>query len=207
MKLGSTTENPVYDSLNDVHKDPGVFSFGISDNPDGIALYNVGSLEGVLVTGKPKDPILPPPFDQVRGVGGGHQVHHKFVVCDVNGQGVVFCGSSNLALGGEKVNGDNLLMIEDQDLATVFAIEALALIDHFNFLGNVAKPHAAAVGAVAAAAPVSAAPAAVPAPPPANLAAAADAKGWHLSTSDAWAAKYFDSNDLHCKDRVIFATP
>ena len=201
MELGSTTENPVYDSLNAIHADPSVFSFGISDHPDGIAFYNVGSAEGVLVTGKPKDPILPPPFDQVRGVGGGHQVHHKFVVCDVNGTGVVFCGSSNLALGGEKVNGDNLLMIEDQDVAMVFGIEALALIDHFNFLGKVAKPQAgAAAPAAAPAAPVP------PPPPPADLAAAAESKGWHLATGD-WAAKYFDSNDLHSKDREIFAAP
>jgi phosphatidylserine/phosphatidylglycerophosphate/cardiolipin synthase-like enzyme len=208
MELGSTTENPVYESLNAIHADPSVFSFGISDNPDGIAFYNVGSLEGVLVTGKPKDPILPPPFDQVRGVGGGHQVHHKFVVCDVNGAGLVFCGSSNLALGGEKVNGDNLLMIEDRDIATVFAIEALALIDHFNFLGNVAKPKAPApTPGAAPAAPAPAPPAAPPPPPPANLAAAADSKGWHLGTDDSWAAKYFDAGDLHSKDRQIFATP
>jgi hypothetical protein len=198
MELGSTTKNPVYESLNAIHKDKSVFSFGISDDPDGIAFYAVGSTQGVLVTGKPKDPILPPPFDQVRGVGGGHQVHHKFVVCDVNGSAVVFCGSSNLALGGEKANGDNLLMIEDEDIATVFAIEALTLIDHFNFLDGVAR----------APATVAAAPAGSPPPlPPANLAAAAASGGWFLRPGGEWAAKYFDSNDLHSKDRRIFAVP
>jgi len=36
------------------------------------------------------------------------------------------------------VNGDNLLAIRDEDVATAFAIEALALVDHFNFLDRAA---------------------------------------------------------------------
>ena len=37
--------------------------------------------------------------------GFGHQVHHKFLVCGFNGSNpVVYCGSSNLAVGGEKSN-------------------------------------------------------------------------------------------------------
>ena len=43
---------------------------------------------------------------------------------------VVYCGSSNLAIGGEDFNGDNLLAIYDTDVATAFAVEALALVDH-----------------------------------------------------------------------------
>ena len=47
----------------------------------------------------------------------GHQIHHKFVVCGFNGlDPVVYCGSSNLALGGEQANGDNLLEIHDADV-------------------------------------------------------------------------------------------
>ena len=45
----------------------------------------------------------------------------------------VYCGSSNLALGGETQNGDNLLCIKDTDVATVFAIEAFRLTDHYNY--------------------------------------------------------------------------
>src|SRR5277367_5277492 len=118
-----------------------IFSYGISDNPGGIFLYPAGKTTGVLVTGKPINTQLPPPFDQVPNIGGvGHQVHHKFVVCGFNGSDpVVYCGSSNLALGGEQQNGDNLLAIHDGDVATAFALEALALVDHFNFLDRVAK--------------------------------------------------------------------
>lgn len=42
--------------------------------------------------------------------------------------------------GGEEQNGDNLLEIHDADVATAFAIEALGLIDHYNFLDRVANP-------------------------------------------------------------------
>ena len=30
------------------------------------------------------------------------------------------------------------------------------------------------------------------------------AAGWYLGTTDAWAAKYFDPNDLHYVDRQLF---
>jgi hypothetical protein len=74
----------------------------------------------------------------------GHEIHDKFVVCDFNGNDpVVYCGSSNLASGGEAANGDNLLAIHDADVATAFAIEALGLVDHYNFLDRWAKPKAA----------------------------------------------------------------
>jgi hypothetical protein len=191
MELQGSTDNPVYDALSTLHQDTSLFSFGISDNPGGIELYKVGSAMGVIVTGKPVNTRLPPPFNQVRNIGGfGHQIHHKFVVCGANGSSpAVYCGSSNLALLGERDNGDNLLAIEDEDVAMVFAIEALELIDHFSFLDGVAG-----------------APTATPSPaPPANLTSAAVASGWFLGTTDLWSKKFFDPNDLHSKDRQIFA--
>jgi hypothetical protein len=36
--------------------------------------------------------------------------------------------------------GDNLLAIHDADVATAFAIEALGLIDHYNFLDRMMDP-------------------------------------------------------------------
>ena len=41
-------------------------------------------------------------------------------------------------------------------------------------------------------------------PPQANGQAAAVAAGWSLGTSDQWADKYFDPNDLHYLDRRLF---
>jgi hypothetical protein len=103
--------------------------------------------------------------------------------------GVVYCGSSNLALGGEENNGDNLLEIRDRDVVTAFGIEALALVDHFQFLdrnSNGDKPRRQ--------------------PPPSSPRAAAAAKGWFLSTTDRWTAKYFDKQDLYYVDRRLFGS-
>ena len=151
-----------------------------------------GNKTGVLVTGKPTKTNLPPPFNQVPGVGVGHQVHHKFVVCGFNGDDpVVYCGSSNLAPGGEESNGDNLLAMHDEDVATVFAIEALALVDHFDFLDSVqAGPEDEENQKQPAGS--------------SQPQAAIDA-GWFLSTTDRWTGKYYDANDLKNADRQLFA--
>lgn len=179
----------VYDVLNTLHRNQDIFSYGISDSPKGTSLFQVGKKTGVLVSGKPGKSTLPAPFDQVRNIGGvGHQVHHKFVVCGFNGPDpVVYCGSSNLAGGGETDNGDNLLAIFDEDIATVFAIEALTLVDHFEFLDR----SAAGKDPKTRKTPVSKKQAAVEA-------------HWFLGTTDAWAQKYFDPNDLHSVDRQLF---
>ena len=112
-------------------------------------------------------------------------MHHKFVVCGFNGQEpVVYCGSSNLALAGEGVNGDNLLAIHDGDVATAFAIEAVALVDHFEFLDRSSTPMAKKT---------------------ASKPEAAIKAGWFLSTSDKWVVPYYDDNDLRSVDRQLFA--
>jgi hypothetical protein len=173
---------PVFPALKTLHANQTIFSYGISDSPDGIALYAPGKKTGVLVTGKPGKSQLPPPFDQVPDVGRGHQVHHKFIVCGFNTDAaVVYCGSSNLAQGGEEANGDNLIAIHDRDIAIVFAIEALGLVDHFDFLDRVSA-----------------------APKSASKQQQALSAGFFLSTTDRWVNPYFDPNDLHSVDRQLF---
>ncbi|HTR20758.1 MAG TPA: phospholipase D-like domain-containing protein [Gemmatimonadales bacterium] len=185
-------KNPVYDVLNEVHTRQGIFSMGISDSPEGVSLYKPGTANGVLVTGKPSKTRLPPPFNQVPGIGPGHEIHHKFVVCGFPGDGaVVYCGSSNLAIGGEESNGDNLLEIGDPDVATAFALEALALVDHYQFLDGLAE------AAGAGSSPPKG-------PPPAVTQQAAASAGWFLSTDDGWTRPYFDPKDLHYLDRNMF---
>jgi phospholipase D-like protein len=180
---------PVLPALNALHQDASIFTYGISDSPAGIALYAPGKRTGLLVTGKPTSVRLPPPFNQVRSLGLlDHQIHHKFVVCGFRGADpVVYCGSSNLTAGGEENNGDNLLAIHDAAIATAFAIEAVALVDHFAFLDGYAKPKAGGAA------------------PQADRRNAAQNAGWFLSTGGGWAKKYFDENDLHYADRVLFA--
>ena len=191
MDLGGTSANPVYDALNQIHSDPAVFSMGISDAPKGVSLYVRGQKTGLLVTGKPGHVVLPPPFDQVPQVVG-HEVHHKFVVCGFRGPDpVVYCGSSNLALGGEQANGDNLLAISDEDVATAFVIEAVELVDHYQFLDTLSSKSGTSPGTAGVTA---------------DRRSAAAAAGWFLGTTDAWAQKYFDPADLHCADRMFFGS-
>lgn len=180
---------PVLPALKELHKNDKIFTYGVSDTPGGIFVYTPRKKTGTLVSGKPTATKLPPPFDQVPGVGLGHQVHHKFIVCGFNGKNpVVYGGSSNLALAGEQVNGDNLIAIHDADIATVFAIEALALVDHFDFLdrsSTVAKKSPEKVKK-------------------ASKQQQAVEAGWFLSTDDDWVQKYYDPKDLRFVDRTLF---
>lgn len=187
------SQSPVIDALKTLPQDSEVFTYGITDSQGadgGISLYKPGSKQGVVVTGKPGSAVLPPPFDQFRFVSGvGHQVHHKFVVCGFNGPApTVFCGSSNLAVGGESNNGDNLIEIRDADVATAFAIEAIGLVDHFLYLNKLAdkKPGGGPIAQM-----------------PSSKSEAAQRAGWFLATDDLWAQAYFDPNDLKCVERVL----
>ena len=189
MGLDSGT-GPVLPALKELHADENIFSYGISDTPGGIFLYKPGKKTGALVSGKPTATKLPPPFDQVPGLGLGHQVHHKFIVCGFNGKNpVVYCGSSNLALAGEQVNGDNLIAIHDGDIATVFALEALAMVDHFDFLDRSSTKAKVAPAKIVQSA---------------SKQQQAVAAGWFLSTTDRWVAPYYDPDDLHNVDRSLF---
>jgi hypothetical protein len=153
----TNSASPVYKALGALCKLTTLVSYGISDSPGGLKMYVPGSATGVLVTGKPSQTLLPPPFDQVPLLPG-HEIHDKFVVCGLNGADpVVYCGSSNLASGGEAQNGDNLLEIHDADVATAFAIEALLLVDHYNFLDHYATKKKAAAKKTAAKTTASAA--------------------------------------------------
>ena len=184
--------SPVYTALKTVHENDTIFSYGISDSPGGISLYRPQSKKGVLVTGKPIKTVLPKPFNQVPNITFGHQVHHKLVVCGFNGPDpIVYCGSSNLAVLGETQNGDNLLAIRDDDVVTAFALEAIALVDHFDFLDRHATPKKN-----------NNAP---PAQPPAVKTAAAVAAGSFLHTDDTWTKPFFDPKDLRSVDRKLFA--
>ncbi|EMN3919809.1 hypothetical protein REJ49_002595 [Citrobacter farmeri] len=76
----------------------------------------------------------PEPFRTEWAGGRGINIHHKFVVTDFNlTSAKVFTGSSNLAPSGEKNNGDHLIMIEDQKIATAYVIEAIRVFDHLQF--------------------------------------------------------------------------
>jgi phosphatidylserine/phosphatidylglycerophosphate/cardiolipin synthase-like enzyme len=130
-------------ALKALHARKDVFSYGISDSAapdfvtiDGTTVYTPTSKGGELVYSKADPESFPPPFSMELQISGAaaHVVHHKFVIVDFNGDDpCVFCGSSNLAEGGEEANGDNLIAIHDRAIATAFAIEGIRLVDHYAF--------------------------------------------------------------------------
>ncbi len=137
MELNST--GSVTQTLKKIHEREDILTLGITDlqSEKGdikVRLFEPKSKKGVLINGKKSPSSMPAPFSNELSIGLGHEVHHKFVVVDFNTpDAAVYCGSSNLAQGGEESNGDNLLVITDTDIATVFAIEAIRLIDHYQF--------------------------------------------------------------------------
>jgi hypothetical protein len=116
--------------------------------PDRDDIYAFGTTQkwnGKLKVTAPADPNspfipfsylkqkVPKPFRKELAGGSGQIIHHKFVVCDFNGENPrVYAGSSNLA-NAESSNGDNLVEFADRDVAAKYAVEAIRLIDHYRF--------------------------------------------------------------------------
>ena len=117
-----------------------VFSYGVTQSASSLMLYKPGDPHGMLVPFAYLGQKIPAPFHKEGSGGAGQVIHHKFVVVDFNDSDpVVFAGSSNLSKGGEKENGDNLLMIRDRGVATAYAVEALRLVDHYHFRASMKK--------------------------------------------------------------------
>jgi PLD-like domain len=123
----------VLKTVEGLHRSGKVFSYGMTQSVKGFTVYKPGQ-PGVLVPFAALIKNVPPPFNQEFTGGPGQVIHDKFIVIDFNDKNpVVFTGSSNLAEGGEQSNGDNLLAIHDGRIAEVFAVEAIRLVDHYQF--------------------------------------------------------------------------
>ena len=179
MELGGGGE--VLGSLTKLAGEGHVFSYGITQATKGLSLYKPGSTHGILVDFDALDKHVPPPFDKEWRGGPGQVIHDKFVVCDFNGDNPsVFTGSSNLASGGEKQNGDNLLAIHDSEFATAFAVEAIRLVDHYHFrdaMEQATKDN------------------------PLTL------QGQNPKGEDPWWKPYYDDRDLKSVERELFIRP
>jgi hypothetical protein len=124
----------VMQELTTLMQRPEIFSYGVTQTVKGIKFYKSGEANGVLVPFGFLKAHVPPPFTAEWNGGMGQVIHHKFVVIDFNESNpLVYCGSSNLAEGGEESNGDNLLEIRDPAVAVFYAIEAIKLVDHYEF--------------------------------------------------------------------------
>ncbi len=129
-----TGQGPVLTSLRAIAAQPTVFSYGTVETDKGLAVQSPDGEMGVMTGFAALTKNVPVPFKKEFNGGAGMHIHDKFVVVDFNtANPVVFTGSSNLAAGGENQNGDSLAMIEDAAIANMFAIEAVALFDHYHF--------------------------------------------------------------------------
>ena len=125
---------PVLTSLRQIAAQPTVFSYGTVETDKGIAVQNPDGEMGVMTSFSFLSKNVPEPFKKEFSGGAGMHIHDKFVVVDFNAANpTVFTGSSNLAAGGEQDNGDSLAMIEDAAIANMYAVEAVAMFDHFHF--------------------------------------------------------------------------
>lgn len=129
---------------------------GDGEETTGVTVTNPDGKQVLVPFAFLKDNV-PPPFDQETDGGTGQVIHNKFVVVDFNGANpAVFTGSSNLADGGEKANGDNLIGLYDRSIAVMYGVEAIRLIDHFGFraaLKNAKPPKGGAKAAAKTKAP------------------------------------------------------
>jgi hypothetical protein len=124
----------VLEALRAIAESPTVFSYGTVETAKGLAVQRGDGAMGDVADFAYLKSKVPYPFTQEFDPGPGRHIHDKFVVIDFNGDApTIVTGSSNLAAGGEKANGDSLAFIEDRGLATVYAIEALKIFDHYSF--------------------------------------------------------------------------
>ena len=133
MEIGAAS-GPAMDEIRKLPGRDDIYAFGTTQKLD-------GDLK-VTAPADPNSPFIPfsylkqkvpHPFRKEIAGGSGQIIHHKFVVCDFNGENPkVYAGSSNLA-NAESSNGDNLVEFADRDVATKYAVEAIRLIDHYRF--------------------------------------------------------------------------
>jgi hypothetical protein len=132
---------PVRSALDEL-MERSLFSYGVAQRTGGLAVRKPDGSLGLLPFAFLAEKAPEPFKTEWSGNTTGHSnmVHHKFVVLDFNGEHpVVFTGSSNMAAGGEKDNGDHLIRISDRKVAIAYAIEALKLFDHFHFRVNMQR--------------------------------------------------------------------
>jgi len=177
MELGGT--GSVVESIVKAGKRKDLFNYGMTQNQAGVTKVNAGKSNALVVPFAFLHGTIPQPFRAEVSGGAGQVIHHKFVVVDFNGDNpAVFTGSSNLAKGGEASNGDNLLAITDREVATIYGVEAVRLVDHFHF--RAAWKNATSAKPLQLQGPV--------------------AKG-----KPAWWSKYFDETNLASKEREMLS--
>lgn len=114
-----------------------LFVAGISDQRTGIEVAASSSnLPPTFVA--PLGPDAPPPFSEepkaLTSTNGGTRMHHKFIVLDFDTPDArVYLGSYNMSKAADGSNGENLVLVRDRRVATSYMVEALRMIDHYQW--------------------------------------------------------------------------
>jgi len=126
---------PVLEAVQGLPKREDLYAFGTTQSLDDDSLkVTAPGGEPVFIPFEYLHEKVPDEFKAEIAGGAGKVIHNKFVIVDFNGDDpVVYCGSSNLAAGGEASNGDNLVEFRDKAIASTYAVEAIRLIDHYRF--------------------------------------------------------------------------
>lgn len=110
-----------------------LFSYGISDKKTGFVLIQPDG-NPAPVSAASLSAGMPEPFRSEAKGGSGVKMHHKFIVIDFNKPAArVYTGSYNFSDPADAKNGENLLVIRDERIATAYMVEALRIFDSYNF--------------------------------------------------------------------------
>ncbi|MBC8124185.1 MAG: phospholipase [Candidatus Kapabacteria bacterium] len=129
------TPGAIAAALEKVTKSPKTFVYGISDRKVGGGL-DVQIPDGNIAPVYPEEisAFMPEPFNKESSGGAGVRMHHKFIVIDFDKPTArVYLGSYNFSAAADGSNGENLVLIRDQRVATSYMIEAIRMIDHYHF--------------------------------------------------------------------------
>jgi len=131
------TPGTIRDALEFQTNQPALFVAGISEKETAIDVTGSSTNEKP-VSVEPLGPGAPYPFRQEpTGLVDGNlgtRMHHKFIVLDFNmPQARVYTGSYNMSVAADTKNGENLLLIRDRRVSTSYMIEAIRMIDHYEF--------------------------------------------------------------------------
>ena len=133
----SQTPGVIRDALAVQTNRASVFVAGISDKRTGI-IVDSGSSNAPPTYVAALDDDAPEPFrSEPSGLvndSAGTRMHHKFIVIDFDMPSArVYLGSYNMSKAADGKNGENLVLIRDRTVATSYMIEAVRMIDHYQF--------------------------------------------------------------------------
>jgi phosphatidylserine/phosphatidylglycerophosphate/cardiolipin synthase-like enzyme len=186
--MNQTKTGAVRKALDDLMQRP-IFSYGVVNKDSGMEIHKPGGEVG-LVDFSYLSRHAPEPFKSEWSGGAGINIHNKFVVVDFDQPtATVYTGSSNFAPSGEEANGDHLISIQDQRVATAYAIDALIMFDHLNFRDRM-REHDKQKSEPAAA----------------NTETLRLQKPVAISGADQpWFAKFYEKDSQRERDRLIFS--